>query len=89
MCKLVISALLDGLLPTYATARVAGSLAKIVPLEGTVSGMITMSAFGGASTYALSKVFIQHFESGGTLLTFDPIKVKEYFAAQFKHLSLL
>ena len=82
--KSLISALLGGILPTYAAAGVAGSLAKVVPLGGTATGMMTMSAFGGASTYALSKVFIQHFESGGTLLTFDPNKVKEYFAAQFK-----
>ena len=82
--KSVISALLGGILPTYATAGVAGSLAKVVPLGGTATGMMTMSVFGGASTYALSKVFIQHFESGGTLLTFDPNKVKEYFADQFK-----
>jgi uncharacterized protein (DUF697 family) len=82
--KSLISALLGGMLPTYATASVAGSLMKLVPFGGTATGMMTMSAFGGASTYALGKVFIQHFESGGTLLTFDPGRMREYFAAQFQ-----
>ena len=36
------------------------------------------------STWALGKVFIQHFESGGTFLDFDPEEVKEYFKAQFE-----
>jgi hypothetical protein len=43
-----------------------------------------MSIIGGASTYALGKVFIQHFESGGTFLDFDPEKVKEHFATLYK-----
>jgi hypothetical protein len=29
-------------------------------------------------------VFIQHFESGGTFLDFNPDEVKEYFKAQFE-----
>lgn len=82
--KSLISALLGGMLPTYATARVAGSLMKLVPFGGTATGMMTMSAFGGASTYALGKVFIQHFESGGTLLTFDPGKMRKYLETKFK-----
>ena len=82
--KSLISALVGGILQTYATAGVVGSLSKFIPLGGTATGMVTMSAFGGASTYAIGKVFIQHFESGGTLLTFDPTKMREYFAAQFK-----
>jgi hypothetical protein len=28
----------------------------------------------------LGKVFIQHFESGGTFLTFDPMTVRAHFA---------
>ena len=41
-----------------------------------------MPAAAGASTYAVGQVFIQHFESGGTFLDFDPDKVKAYFAEQ-------
>ena len=31
-------------------------------------------------TYAAGRVFHQHFASGGTFLTFDPDKVREYYA---------
>jgi hypothetical protein len=41
-----------------------------------------MALLGGASTYAVGRVFIQHFESGGTLLTFDPAKVRDYYTHQ-------
>jgi hypothetical protein len=37
----------------------------------------------GASTYAIYKVFVQHFESGGTFLDLEPAKVKSYFSEQF------
>jgi uncharacterized protein (DUF697 family) len=60
------------------------SLTKSVPLYGQTTGIISMSMFGGASTYAIGKVFTQHFESGGTFLTFDPQKVADYYAEQLE-----
>jgi len=36
-----------------------------------------MRCFSGAYAWALGKVFIQHFQSGGTFLDFDAEKVKE------------
>jgi hypothetical protein len=42
-----------------------------------------MPAFGAAATYAVGQVFIQHFESGGTFLDFDPDKVREHFRQEF------
>ena len=35
---------------------------------GQSTGAITMPVIAGASTYAIYKVFVQHFESGGTFL---------------------
>ncbi|MCP4106117.1 MAG: hypothetical protein GY749_11350 [Desulfobacteraceae bacterium] len=43
-----------------------------------------MPVAASASTYALGKIFIQHFASGGTFLTFDPEKVKAYYAEMFE-----
>ncbi len=59
-----------------ATATAAGLL-RILPGIGQA-----LSALGGltlpsAATYALGKVFIKHFESGGTFLTFDTDRAKE------------
>ncbi|MFK7983173.1 MAG: hypothetical protein AB8G86_24550, partial [Saprospiraceae bacterium] len=37
-----------------------------------------------AATYALGKVFTQHFDQGGTLLTFDPVESRKYFQDAFE-----
>ncbi len=60
----------------------AGSLAKSVPVVGGFLGMVSTPAVFGASTYALGKVFIRHFESGGTFLNFDPEKARAYYEEQ-------
>lgn len=53
------------------------------PVIGRLANLVSLTLFSGASTYALGRVFIQHFESGGTLLTFDPEAVREYYISQF------
>lgn len=60
------------------------SMLKIIPIIGTTTSGVAMSITSGASTYALGKVFTQHFASGGTFLDFNPASVREYFAEQFK-----
>jgi hypothetical protein len=42
-----------------------------------------LPALALASTVAVGRVFLQHFEAGGTLLDFDPEKMKSYFEAEF------
>lgn len=61
----------------------AGSFVKGLPIVGTVAGMVTMPAVAAASTWAIGKVFIRHFESGGTFLDLDPAKARAYYAEQF------
>ncbi len=60
------------------------SAVKLIPIVGQTLGTVTMPIICSASTYATGKVFIQHFDSGGTLLTFDPEKVKAYYAEMLK-----
>ncbi len=62
----------------------AGSIAKLVPVVGSVLGGITNSVFAGASTYALGEVFKKHFESGGTILDFDPERLKKLYKEKFE-----
>ncbi len=81
--KPLIASLLGGALPVTAAAPLA-SLVKVIPVVGQVSGMVSMAALGGAGTYAVGKVFFEHFESGGTFLSFDPDKVREKFKALFE-----
>lgn len=54
------------------------SVVKLIPganLLGT--GAVVASA--GTATFALGKVFLQHFAQGGTLLSFDPVKSQAHF----------
>ena len=81
--KKLVGSLVSGYAPV-ALAMPVASLLKSVPLIGQTAGVLAMSIVAGASTYAIGKVFVQHFESGGTFLNFDPAAVREYFREQFR-----
>ncbi|HLA36005.1 MAG TPA: DUF697 domain-containing protein [Rhodocyclaceae bacterium] len=78
-----IASLVGGTMALSA-ARVASSAVKAVPGIGSLIGAATMPVVNGGTTYAIGQVFKQHFESGGTFLTFDAAKVREYFEQQLK-----
>lgn len=80
--KSILTSLMGGLLPASLGGTIA-SIIKFVPIIGQTTGAVTMPVISGAATYAVYKVFIQHFESGGTFLDLDPAKVKSYFSEQF------
>jgi uncharacterized protein (DUF697 family) len=48
-----------------------------------LTSFIGSFAVTAASTYAIGKVFMEHFETGGTLLDFDPERVKARFQALY------
>jgi len=83
----IVRSLLSSLV-TGAGAVVAmsalSSLAKAVPGLGSVAGAAGLSATSAAVTYATGKVFIEHFESGGGITDFDPVKFKELFKTKIK-----
>jgi uncharacterized protein (DUF697 family) len=81
--KNTVAALINGYAPLQFAPLLA-SVIKSVPIIGQSAGALSMAALGGGMTYAIGKVFVQHFESGGTFLTFDPKKVSDYFKSQFK-----
>lgn len=82
--KAALSSLIGGVLPIASTPLVLSSLVKFIPVGGQIVGMSTQAVLNGATTYAVGKVFVQHFASGGTFLTFDPQKVRAYFLAQME-----
>lgn len=82
--KNILSSLVGGAVPTAVAAPLGISIAKTVPAAGMAAGVVTMPILAGASTYAIGKVFIQHFASGGTFLTFDPEQVKAFYEEMFK-----
>jgi len=81
--KNILSSLLGGSLSVPIGSTLA-SLAKTIPFVGQTVGVLAMPATAGAATYAVGKVFTQHFASGGTFLNFDPEEVREYYAEMFR-----
>lgn len=82
--KAVIGSLVGSVVPSSLSFGSLGSLLKSVPVLGALVGAPSMVLFCGASCYALGKVFIQHFESGGTFLDFEPEKVRAHFQNKFE-----
>jgi len=81
--KSILGSLLGGTLSLSFTPLVY-SLIKAIPVIGQTASAVTMPIIAGAATYALGKVFLVHFATGGTMLDFDPERVRGYFAEQFK-----
>ena len=67
-----------------AQSAVATGLLRAVPVIGQTVAALRMSVYGSAFTYAVGKVFIQHYATGGTMLDFDPARVRAFFAEQFE-----
>ena len=82
--KALVSALMGSLVPQGLAAGVAGSAVKAIPIVGQAAGLVLMPGFAAAFAYALGKVFIDHFESGSTLLDLDPERLKTHFKAAFE-----
>lgn len=59
------------------------SMAKLVPGLGTAAALVTLPVANAAFTYAAGKVFIAHFETGGTLLDFNAQSYMDYFRDLF------
>ncbi len=70
--KNYVAALLGGILPTKLAMGSVGTWLKCLPVVGPVVGALATPAFAAAATHAVGRVFIQHYESGGTFLDFDP-----------------
>ncbi len=83
VAKSIIAGLIGSVLPA-TLARGLSSVIKAIPGVGTFLGVITAPAFASASTYAVGRVFIQHFESGGNMLNFDPDAMRDYFKDEFE-----
>lgn len=82
--KNICTSLLAGLGAPVLGSITAISAIKWVPIVGPIVGALAFPASSAAFTYAVGKVFIQHFASGGTFLDFDPKTVREHFAKQFE-----
>ncbi len=82
--KNIIGALVGTIGGGLASRMVLASLIKTLPFAGAVvGGVIALPIISGAATYALGRVFVRHFESGGDLLNLSPERMKSYFREQY------
>lgn len=79
--KSIIASLAGSTIPASSGVG-AASVLKSVPIIGTVVSGLVMPVLAGGATYAIGKVFIQHFASGGTLLDFNPLDYRAFIQAQ-------
>ena len=80
--KSSVSALIGTVVASGAGVSL-GSLIKAVPVVGTYIGFVATPGTYAAVTYAVGRVFVTHFEAGGTFLDFDPQKTREFFKTEF------
>jgi uncharacterized protein (DUF697 family) len=79
--KAVIAALAGTMIPATSGMGAASAL-KAVPILGMLASGFVMPALSAGATFAIGKAFIQHFESGGTLLDFNPPDYRDFVKAQ-------
>jgi uncharacterized protein (DUF697 family) len=83
--KATVSVLLGVLAPVGATSVVVSSTMKFFPGYGSIIGGVSLAGFAAASTYAIGKVFVAHFENGGTLADFDVNAVTARLKREFRN----
>lgn len=73
-----VKSLIGTLVSVGGMATVSSLLRSVVPGARGLFGLGGL-ALPAATTYAVGRVFIKHFESGGTVWTFDASRAKEDF----------
>jgi len=79
--KALIASLAGTMIPATSGIGAASAL-KTMPFLGMVASAFVMPALSAGFTYAIGKTFVQHFESGGSLLDFNPPDYREFIKAQ-------
>lgn len=85
IAKKIITSLVSSVGGVMIGASIGASLGKAIPGIGSALGLVLSPVTVGAFTYATGRVFLMHFESGGTFLDFDPHKMRKYFREEFEH----
>ncbi|MDB5371065.1 MAG: GTPase protein [Roseomonas sp.] len=83
LAKSLIGAAIGGS-SAFMVAMPLASMLKAVPIIGTFVSTFVTPAAAAATTFALGKVFIQHFEAGGTMLDMEPEALRQHFYDEYK-----
>ncbi|MGB5733152.1 MAG: DUF697 domain-containing protein [Thiohalocapsa sp.] len=81
--RAMIISLASGTLPVAAVLGLSSGL-KVVPGIGSLIGSGSVAISGAVLTYAVGRVFVKHFESGGTYLTLNKHKARADLRAEMK-----
>jgi uncharacterized protein (DUF697 family) len=79
--KALLASIAGTMIPVTSGMGAASAL-KGVPILGMIASAFVMPVLSAGATYAIGRAFVQHFESGGTLLDFNPPDYKEFIKAQ-------
>jgi len=84
IAKKIVASLVAAVGSAGLGVAIASTFFKFVPVVGTSLGVVSMPIVSGAFTMATGRVFVAHFESGGTILTFNPSAIRDHFRAEFQ-----
>lgn len=84
LAKKIVGSLLAGLGSVGLGSAIGFSLSKFLPVIGSTLGAVSVPVFAGALTHATGKIFMMHFESGGTLLDFDAHAMRAHFNLEYE-----
>lgn len=81
--KSIIGAVVGSGGAVAVSAPVASAM-KAVPGVGYFVSTFVEPAAAAASTFALGRVFVHHFDSGGSLLNLDPTVIRKHYYEEFE-----
>jgi len=81
--KAILVSAIGGSVPVLL-AGIGTSLLKLIPGFGQVAGTVALSNLGAAFTYATGKIFMEHFERGGTMIDFRAQTFRQQFRLEFR-----
>jgi uncharacterized protein (DUF697 family) len=79
--KALLASVAGSTIPASSAFGTASAL-KIVPFLGSITSGFVMPILSAGATYGIGKAFVQHFESGGTLLDFHAPDYRAFISAQ-------
>ena len=84
IAKKLLGSLASGVVGISVGTAIGASFMKLIPGIGTALGIVTVPIVAGAFTHATGKIFMMHFEAGGTLLDFDAHSMHAHFKSEFE-----
>jgi uncharacterized protein (DUF697 family) len=82
--KSAVISLLGGIAPGMLARGAFGVFFKTLPGIGSIVGAVALPVLAGGCTYAVGQVFVRHYESGGTLLSFNAKDFQAGFTEEVK-----